>query len=497
MATLTVGASQQYSTISAAVAAAKDGDVLAIQAGTYTNDFAAINKSITLQGVGGMAKLVATAPPPNGKAILVTNGDITIANLEFAGAKVSDRNGAGIRHESGSLNITNSYFHDNENGLLASPSASSSVAIRNSEFASNGAGDGQSHNLYVNAVSSLRIEDSYFHDAKVGHEIKSRALVTTVTNTRIQDEDGSASYSVDLPNGGRALLANNTIEQGPNSQNPALVSFGAEGNLHANSGLEMRDNVAVNDLASSSARLLNNQTAITATVAGTDTWGLTSSQMASGPANVSGTTAFSSRPALNETSPWQGTSAPAPEAAPSPSSAPGPAPAPSLPPTSGVSWTGGGGADSKAGTASDDTLSGAGGSDSLSGNGGNDKLLGGAGDDTCLGGAGADRLEGGSGADVLDGGAGNDLLIGGGEDDTFVFGPGFGRDTVQGFATSPAGAEHDYFDVRALGITRDEFASEVRIGQAGVNTLVEMGGGAVTVLNKNAGSFDASDFIFA
>ncbi len=109
MATLNVGANQQYSTISAAVAAAERGDVLAIQAGTYTNDFANINKSITLQGVGGMATLVATTPPPNGKAILVTNGDVTIDNLEFTGAKVGDGNGAGIRHESGKLTITDIY----------------------------------------------------------------------------------------------------------------------------------------------------------------------------------------------------------------------------------------------------------------------------------------------------------------------------------------------------------------------------------------------------
>ncbi|MDB5446641.1 MAG: putative calcium-binding protein, partial [Phenylobacterium sp.] len=42
MATLTVGQGQQYATISAAVAASHDGDLLQVQAGTYTNDFAEI-----------------------------------------------------------------------------------------------------------------------------------------------------------------------------------------------------------------------------------------------------------------------------------------------------------------------------------------------------------------------------------------------------------------------------------------------------------------------
>lgn len=482
MATLNVGANQQYSTVSAAVAAAKDGDVLAIQAGTYTNDFATIGKSITLQGVGGMAKLVATVAPPNGKAILVTRGNVTIDNLEFSGAKVADRNGAGIRHETGDLTVTDSYFHHNENGILANANAAGSVTIRNSEFDSNGAGDGYSHNLYVNAVANLTIDGSYFHDAKVGHEIKSRALNTTITNTRIQDEGGTASYSVDLPNGGRALLANNTIEQGPASQNPAIVSFGAEGGLHANTGLELRDNVAVNDLGSSSARLLNNHTGAVATVAGTDTWGLTASQMAWGPANVSGTTALAARPALDEASPWQGAGVPAPQPAPNP--------------PAGISWTGGAGADSKTGAGGDDTLSGAGGSDRLSGAGGGDKLFGGPGNDTLAGDAGDDRLEGGSGADALIGGAGNDTLIGGSEADRFVFGPGFGADQIRGFGAH-AGTEQDRIDVSALGIARAEFGAKVKISQAGPDVLIEMGGGSATVLGMGAASFEASDFIFA
>ena len=131
---------------------------------------------------------------------------------------------------------------------------------------------------------------------------------------------------MDLPNGGHAVLSNNTIEQGANSQNPAMVSFGAEGNLHGNSSLEMRDNVAVNDMGSSSAKFLDNHTGVAATVAGTDTWGLTASQMAFGTANVSGATTLSSHPALNESSPWQGTSAPAPEPTPTPTPEPAPAP---------------------------------------------------------------------------------------------------------------------------------------------------------------------------
>jgi len=60
MSTLNVGAGQAYATLSAAVAASRDGDVIAVQAGTYVNDFATISTNITIKGVGGMANFVAT-----------------------------------------------------------------------------------------------------------------------------------------------------------------------------------------------------------------------------------------------------------------------------------------------------------------------------------------------------------------------------------------------------------------------------------------------------
>src|SRR5688572_22795715 len=99
MATLTVGYGQQYGTIKAAVAASQDGDILQVQAGTYVNDFAEINTKITLQGMGGMVKMVGIGWIPNEKAILVTNTDVTIDHFEFSDAVVSSQNGAGIRYQ--------------------------------------------------------------------------------------------------------------------------------------------------------------------------------------------------------------------------------------------------------------------------------------------------------------------------------------------------------------------------------------------------------------
>ena len=143
-----------------------------MQAGTYVNDFATVNTKITIEGMDGMVHLLATVPPSNGKAILVTNTDVTLRNLEFSGAQVADGNGAGIRYQGGNLMIDNCYFHDNQDGMLAASDAAGSITINDSQFAHNGTGDGKTHNLYVNEVGTLTITNSYFHDAVVGHEIK-------------------------------------------------------------------------------------------------------------------------------------------------------------------------------------------------------------------------------------------------------------------------------------------------------------------------------------
>ena len=111
-----------------------------------------MTNSITLQRVGGMVSMVSTALILNGKAIFITSGDITINNFEFSGAKVTDANGAGIRYEGGNLTLNSCYFHDNQDGLLGGSFPTGTLTINNSEFAFNGTGDGQTHNLYIGTV---------------------------------------------------------------------------------------------------------------------------------------------------------------------------------------------------------------------------------------------------------------------------------------------------------------------------------------------------------
>lgn len=264
-----VGPDRALATPSAAAAVARDGDTVLIDAGTYAGDVATWTQDdLTLRGVGGRAHLRADGASAQGKAIWVVAGDrTTVDRIEFSGATVPDRNGAGIRQEGAGLTVSRSWFHDNQNGILTGANPTSDIVIRRSRFFRSGAGDGYTHNLYVGAVRSLTVTGSYLWGADTGHELKSRAARNTIVGNRITDGDATASYSIDLPNGGRSLVAGNVVVQGPASENPALVSYGAEGFAHPSRTLWVVNNTFVNRRASgtfvalaegSDATLVNN-----------------------------------------------------------------------------------------------------------------------------------------------------------------------------------------------------------------------------------------------
>lgn len=309
---LTVGAGQQYSTIGAAIAASQNGDTIQVQAGTYINDFATINDSITLEGVGGMVNMVCTEQIPNGKAILVTNGNDTINNFSFSGAQVApaDDNGAGIRWQAGNLVLNDDYFFNNEEGLLGGPSGGS-LTINYSEFANNGvsdptaAGYGYTHNLYVGNAAQVTINNSYFHGVNIGHEIKSRALNTTIENSVIEDgPSGTGSFDIDLPNGGNAVIQNNFIEKGALAQNSVSISIGEEGVSNPTTNLQFSGNTILNDLSSASSLGVRNASTAVVQIFGNRIYGLAAGQIAAGPNSQSNNAFLTTEPPLLTTSPW-------------------------------------------------------------------------------------------------------------------------------------------------------------------------------------------------
>lgn len=230
-ATLRVGPQHELKTIASAAKQAQDGDIIEVEAGDYVADVALWSKNrLTIRGIGQRPRIIANGAACEEKAIwVVRGGDITVDNFEFSGAKVGDKNGAGIRFESGHLTVRNSRFTGNENGILTD-SGDMTLNIENSEFDNNGAGDGQSHNLYVGEIRRLRVTGSYFHHANVGHLLKTRAAENHITYNRLTDEaEGRASYELEFPNGGIAHVIGNMIEQSVTTENSTLISYGAEG----------------------------------------------------------------------------------------------------------------------------------------------------------------------------------------------------------------------------------------------------------------------------
>lgn len=91
--------------------------------------------------------------------------------------------------------------------------------------------------------------DSYFHHAHIGHLLKSRAAVNHIVNSRLIDgADGTASYELEFPNGGMAFVVGNTIAQSTLTENPHLISFGAEGYQWPLNELYLANNTLVNPL---------------------------------------------------------------------------------------------------------------------------------------------------------------------------------------------------------------------------------------------------------
>jgi hypothetical protein len=255
-ATLRVGHGETYATPCAALKVAKDGDTILVDPGLYKGDVCAFSQNnLTIRGVGNRRPhLDADGKIADNKAIWVVHGNnFTVENMEFSNAHIpKDRgnNAAGIREAGRDWTVRNCYFHDNQDGILEGNVRNSHILIEYSEFAHNGAGDGYSHNLYIGHSASLVFRFNYSHDAVVGHLLKTRAAVNYILYNRFAGLNGTDSYETNVPNGGTTYFIGNLIEQGPNTQNPAMLDYVSEGVEPGNAGndLYVVNNTFVNDL---------------------------------------------------------------------------------------------------------------------------------------------------------------------------------------------------------------------------------------------------------
>ena len=250
--TLRVGPGGALRTIADAARSARDGDLVEIAAGDYPADVALwLQRRLTIRAVGGPVRLRAEGASVEGKAIWVLrDGEFDVSGITFEGARVPGRNGAGIRFERGRLVLRHCRFVDNEMGVLTGNDPSARFAVRSCEFVGAAPEESLSHNLYVGTIARFDMAASRSSHARHGHLVKSRASVCHLTANRLADGPGGyASYELDLPNGGVAVLVGNVFVQSPSTENDVVVAYGAEGYRWPRNALVMSHNTLVNQRA--------------------------------------------------------------------------------------------------------------------------------------------------------------------------------------------------------------------------------------------------------
>lgn len=258
-AMLHVGPGQVYALPSQAIAAAHDGDTIAIQPGRYVDCALIRQRDLTIEGVGTGAVLADKSC--DGKGILVALGDkLTVRNLTLRGAHVANENGSGIRSAQSSLIVQHVRFENDQDGILTGISPGATVRVSDSTFVGDGhCGADCAHAIYVGRFARLEVVHSTFFGTREGHSVKSRAASTTVTDSTIADgPSGTSSYAIDVPNGGDVLVARDRIEKGPHSQNKRhAIIIGEEGVTNPTRSLVFRDNLFINDTGERSTFVRN------------------------------------------------------------------------------------------------------------------------------------------------------------------------------------------------------------------------------------------------
>lgn len=232
-----------------AAKALKNGDVLTINAGVYREPLVIRADDVKVVGVG---HVVIENTEAEGKAAIITKGDnIQIKNIECRHIQVRDRNGACVRHEGQGLTLTHVYFHHSQQGLMTG-SNPGQVLIEDSRFERLGLG-GRAHAVYVNG-GKLTLRNSLVIASKdQGHEIKSRAAMTTIESSIIASLSARDSRLIDVPNGGLLTIKKSVLQKGMNSSNQDLIGYGLEKRGYTANKALLSDNLILMERARGNA----------------------------------------------------------------------------------------------------------------------------------------------------------------------------------------------------------------------------------------------------
>ena len=271
---LEVGPLLRLSKPSEAAREAPDGALVMINAGYYLDDVAVWRQDrLRVVGIGGPVRIISRGITAEDKAIWVFYGkDVEVEHIELSGARSTHFNGAGISFQGTNLSLRHCSLHDNQMGLLTGDDPAGTVRIENSEFYRNTVDYKRhgrlGHNIYIGRIGRFVLRESYVHNARTGHLVKSRAHHNIILYNRLTDESGRASYLIDLAEGGKALIMGNLLHKSVGAESQFAISFAAEANqkragqelqvVYNTLVSERRDTVLVHNRSRASAVVANN-----------------------------------------------------------------------------------------------------------------------------------------------------------------------------------------------------------------------------------------------
>ena len=173
--------------------------------------------------------------------IVSANFDMTLINLEICnvtenGAGGGAPNACGVYMtglKQGNLTMTGCYIYNCDNGLMNGDCTGRHVTVDNCIFERNGTNyynQSTSHNMYVSTVSSFTCSNTQSDCSTDDHAIKSRAMVTTITNSKFRQGAQSlgSGSPVDCPLGGLVTISGCTMISAANPGNPIFFESGSE-----------------------------------------------------------------------------------------------------------------------------------------------------------------------------------------------------------------------------------------------------------------------------
>jgi hypothetical protein len=163
-------------------------------------------------------------------SIVVKASGVIIDGLEISSVSVPSKNGACIRIDPESVDVTikDVYCHDSEDGILGG-APRGNVIVEDSVFERNGANGGQAHGIYINGGNTFVLRRSQIISTKeFGHTLKSGAKRTVIEDSVLAALDGQNSRAIDAYGGGVLQVRRSVVEQGKNSDNDEAIGIALE-----------------------------------------------------------------------------------------------------------------------------------------------------------------------------------------------------------------------------------------------------------------------------